>query len=182
MKKTDAKEPEFAEKMKRLRTRRGISFEELAEKTGYEADYLEKVENKEVTPTVASVIQLSKVLSIESGTFLSAGEKPSRRKNAGFKMRTQAYAYKTLTPHAEQKHMKGFQVTIEPEADHKGVEYHHTGEEFIYVLSGALDLQVGQRKHHLKRGESLHFDSSLIHRLRNPGKEPTELLVVVYTP
>jgi transcriptional regulator with XRE-family HTH domain len=183
MKNTPVKEPDFADKMKALRKKRGISFEDLADKTGYEADYLEKVENKEVTPSVASVIQISRVLSIESGSFLSADGKESRkRKSEVFRKRTEAYAYRTLTPHAEQKHMKGFLVNIEAEAEHKGVEYHHPGEELVYVLNGELEIRVGNRTHKLEKGGSLHFDSSLIHKLRNPGKSLCELLVVVYTP
>lgn len=183
MKKDNDQPLEFSEKMSRLRKQKGFSLEQLAEKTGYERDYLEKVENREVTPSVATVIQISRVLSIESGSFLSADDKAKRQRKAqSFKKRTTDYAYKTLTPHAEQKHMKGFQVTIEPGKAHKGVEYHHEGEEFTYVLKGALDIQVGPKKHHLKAGECVHFDSSLIHKLSNPGDEPTELLVVVYTP
>jgi len=30
----------------------------------------------------------------------------------------------------EEKHLRAYRVTIDPETEHKGVEYHHEGEEF----------------------------------------------------
>ena len=52
----------------------------------------------------------------------------------------------------------------------------------MYVLDGRVDVQVGQKKNALHKGQSLHFNSAIIHKLRNPSKKKTELIVVVYTP
>jgi len=73
-------------------------------------------------------------------------------------------------------------VTIDPETEHKGVEYHHEGEEFIYVLQGGLIIQVGQNTSTLKKGGTINFDSSISHKLSNPTGEKAELLVVIYVP
>ena len=50
--------------------------------------------------------------------------------------RTSSYAYTTLTPGAENKHLKAFRVKIDPLTTHEGVGYQHEGEEFVYVLAG----------------------------------------------
>jgi uncharacterized cupin superfamily protein len=63
-----------------------------------------------------------------------------------------------------------------------GVEYHHEGEEFVYVIKGGLVIQVGDNVSTLAKGESLHFNSSLHHKLSNPTAETTRLLVVIYVP
>jgi uncharacterized cupin superfamily protein len=73
-------------------------------------------------------------------------------------------------------------VTIDPETEHKGVEYHHEGEEFIYVLEGSLKIKVGQNTSTIKSGGYINFDSSLSHKLSNPTGEKAELLVVIYMP
>ena len=93
-----------------------------------------------------------------------------------------SYAYTSLTRHGLDKHLRSYLVTIDPKTKHKGVEYHHEGEEFIYVLKGGLTIQVGENLTKLKPGESIHFNSALHHKLSNPTGETTELLVVVYTP
>jgi quercetin dioxygenase-like cupin family protein len=78
--------------------------------------------------------------------------------------------------------MKAFLVTIDPKQDHKMVEYKHEGEEFIYVLKGHVEVMVGENQSHLKKGETLHFNSGIAHKLRNLSEEDANLLVVIYTP
>ncbi|MBN1105318.1 MAG: cupin domain-containing protein, partial [Deltaproteobacteria bacterium] len=41
---------------------------------------------------------------------------------------------------------------------------------------------VGENRNLLSPGECLHFDSSIVHKLRNISDERAELLVVLYTP
>ena len=173
---------DFAAKIKKLRKKGNITLEALAKKTGLAVDYLEKIENGEATPPVSTIIQISNALTVDSGAFLSANDDSKKRKAESFNKRKNAYLYQTLTPDAEHRHMKGFHVTIPPESEHKGVQYRHEGEEFIYVLEGRLGIQIGKSKSSLKKGQTIHFDSNLIHRLWNPGKNATELIVVVYTP
>ena len=88
----------------------------------------------------------------------------------------------TLTPGAENKHLKAFKVTVDPLQDHKGVGYQHEGEEFVYVLEGQMEIMVGDHVNTLKKGDSLHFNSGIRHKMRNTGKKKSELLVVIYGP
>jgi quercetin dioxygenase-like cupin family protein len=179
-----ADEKSFGTKMKQLRQVRKISLEHLANKTGFSQRYLKEIEEGMAIPPVSAVIQIAKALSIDSGSFLSAEEQKAseKRRKESFYKRTQAYSYKTLTPDAETKHMKAFLVTIDPRQDHKMVEYKHEGEEFIYVLKGEVEVMVGENQNLLKKNETLHFDSGITHKLRNPSDHKTLLLVVLYTP
>jgi transcriptional regulator with XRE-family HTH domain len=173
---------DFAAKVKKLRKKGNITLENLSKKTGLAVDYLEKIECGSVTPPVSTIIQISNALTVDSGAFLSATDDSKNRKAESFNKRRNAYLYKTLTPDAELRHMKGFHVTIPPESDHEGVEYKHVGEEFIYVLDGRLDIEVSGKINKLKKTQSIHFDSGRVHKLRNPGKHPAHLIVIVYTP
>src|SRR4030067_3334728 len=141
-------EKSFGVKMKQLRQWGKISFESLANKTGLAQRYLKDIEEGKTIPPVAAVIQISKALSIDSGSFLSAEEQEAlaRRRKESFFKRTQAYSYKTLTLDAETKHMKAFLVTIDPRQDHKMVEYRHEGEVFLYVLKGQVEVIVGENR------------------------------------
>jgi quercetin dioxygenase-like cupin family protein len=177
-------EKSFGAKMKQLRQVRKISLENLANKTGFSQRYLKDIEEGTAIPPVSAVIQIAKALSIDSGSFLSAEEQEAseRKRRESFFKRTQAYSYKTLTPDAETKHMKAFLVTIDPKQDHKMVEYRHEGEEFLYVLKGHVEVMVGENQNLLKKGETLHFNSGIPHKLRNLSEDEAKLLVVIYTP
>ena len=170
--------------MKQLRQLRKISYEQLANKTGFSQRYLKEIEDGMAIPPVSAVIQIAKALAIDAGSFLSAEEHEAsvKRRKESFYKRTQAYSYKTLTPDAETKHMKGFLVTIDPKQDHRMVDYKHEGEEFLYVLKGHVEVMVGESQNILKKGETLHFNSGITHKLRNVSDEEAKLLVVIYTP
>jgi uncharacterized cupin superfamily protein len=62
------------------------------------------------------------------------------------------------------------------------VGFRHEGEEFVYVLKGEVEIAVGDHINHLKPGESLHFNSSIKHDLKNEGDTDAELIVVLYSP
>lgn len=174
----------FGAQMMALRREAGISYGTLASETGCSVDRLERIEKDMVLPTVSEVIRISKALSVDPGSFLSAEEEEEaqKRKIESYRKRTEAYAYTPLTPDARTKHMKAFLVNIEPHSDHQMVEYQHEGEEFIYVLKGTLDIQIGDHRQTLGPGQSIHFNSAIRHQLRNVSEVPMELIVVVYTP
>ncbi|NQT54777.1 MAG: cupin domain-containing protein, partial [Desulfobacteraceae bacterium] len=47
---------------------------------------------------------------------------------------------------------------------------------------GELKLTLGSKTHHLKPGESIHFNSDTPHKLKSTSNETTRCLVVLYTP
>ncbi len=75
-----ADEKSFGAKMKQLRQMKKISFENLTNKTGFSQRYLKEIEEGIAIPPVSAVIQISKALSIDSGSFLSAEEQEASGK------------------------------------------------------------------------------------------------------
>jgi len=173
----------FGQRMKAIREDKGISLENLSQGTGYPLDVLQKVEAGDTPPPVSLVLQLSRTLKVDVEQIeTEEEEKAFKRRDASHKKRVESYAYTPLGHPESDKHLRAYMVTIDPETNHKGVEYHHEGEEFIYVLDGSLTIQVGQDIEKLKKGENIHFNSGLNHKLSNPGHVTAELLVVIYVP
>lgn len=102
--------------------------------------------------------------------------------------------FATVQPHAFQaikvrgepgtvEHIRrAFMITIESRQAHKPVAYKHEGEELILVMDGELQLTLGSKTHHVKPGESIHFNSEIPHKLKSLSDEPTRCVVVLYTP
>jgi quercetin dioxygenase-like cupin family protein len=169
-------------KIKKVRTEKKITFDKMANETGFSIDYLKKIEAGKVIPPVGSLLQIARALEIDSTLFLKKQETKLTERIRAYTERTENYAYSTLTPGAENKHLKAFLVTVDPLQEHKGVGYHHEGEEFVYVLSGKVEVVVGEHVNKLDEGESLHFNSGIRHQLKNTGKKEAKLLVVIYGP
>ena len=176
-------EESFGRRIRTLREERGITLEALSRETGYPANVLEDVEEGKVAPPVALVLQLGRTFKMDIEQVESSqGKEATKKRVKSHKKRVASYAYTPLTRPGEEKHLRAYLVTIDPETEHKGVEYHHEGEEFVFVLNGGLKIQVGQNAATLKKGGSITFDSSLHHALSNPTREKAELLVVIYVP
>ena len=112
-------------------------------------------------PPVGALIQIARALEVDSAFFLREQQGTMEDRVREYSKRTDAYAYETLTPGAENKHLKAFRVTIEPMTEHSGVGYQHDGEEFNYVIAGKVEVAVGDHINTLNQGESLHFNSSI---------------------
>jgi quercetin dioxygenase-like cupin family protein len=170
------------QKIKKARTAKKLKLDQLANETGFSTDYLKKIESGKAIPPVGALLQISRALEIDSGALLKEPETRLESRIKAHTKRTENYAYTTLTPGAENKHLKAFLVTVEPRQDHKGVGYHHQGEEFVYVLQGKIEVAVGEHVNVLEAGDSLHFNSGINHNMKSMSNKTTELLVVIYSP
>jgi len=169
-------------KIKKARLGKKMTYDALANDTGFSIEFLKMVEAGKTTPPVGTLLQISRALEIDSGELLKEEEDRMQDRIKAYTKRTDSYAYTTLTPGAENKHLKGFRVKIDAMKDHEGVSYNHEGEEFVYVLNGDIEVVVGDHVNTLGPGDSLHFNSGIQHHLRNIGETDAEFIVVIYNP
>ena len=169
-------------KIKQVRTQKKIPLDTMANETGFSIDYLKEIEAGNKIPPVGALLQIARALEIDSTFFLREQATARQDRVRAYTKRTDNYAYTTLTPGAENKHLKAFKVSIEPMQDHEGVGYQHEGEEFVYVLQGSVEIAVGEHINVLDEGDSLHFNSGIRHRMRNISDTRADMLVVVYGP
>jgi electron transfer flavoprotein alpha subunit len=174
----------FGMRMCKLREAQGWTREALAQATDQTPEYVAQVEKDEITPPVSFLLRLARALDVDPGAFLREEDKTAirDRRSQGFIKRTRNYSYETLTPDAEAEHLRAFLVTIESRQAHEPVAYKHEGEEFIFVMEGALELTLGGKPHHLKKLESIRFNSDVPHKLKSLSDEATKCLVVLYSP
>ena len=180
-KKTTTPNP-VGKRIRKARLDRHLTLDNLANQTGLSVAYLKKIEDSDKIPPVGTLLQISRALQIDSGLLFKEEQGSERQRIREYAKRTDDYAYTTLTPGAENKHLKAFRVTIDPKSTHRGVGYQHEGEEFVYVLEGEVEVTVGEHVNQLRKEDSLHFNSGVSHKLRNVGEATAVLIVVIYNP
>lgn len=74
--------------------------------------------------------------------------------------------------------MESILVVIPAEKQH-GHKFSHPGEEFIYVLEGAIIANIDGEEYFVNEGDSIHFPSTIPHILSNPLKTDSKILTVV---
>ncbi len=172
----------IGKRIRRARLAKKISLDTMANETGLSKEFIKKIEGGDQRPSVGTLLQISRTLHIDSSFLLKEQDDTIEERSKAYTKRTDNYAYTPLTPNAENKHLKAFRIVVESEKSHGGVGFQHEGEEFVYVLEGKVEVQVGDHINKLKKGDSLHFNSGVKHDLRNNGKIDAELIVVVYAP
>ena len=103
---------------------------------------------------------------------------PARAQDAREILQRTAATYDAV----EQYYLEGT-LSVEMEAGGEtDLDDPHEGEEFGYVLSGSVQIDLGERTVRARKGESFCFRSTEPHRLSNPGKTVCRLLWVSTPP
>ena len=190
---TDVEEIHVGEKVKTLREQKGLSLKDLADLTGFSTALLSQMENHLVSPSLGTMIKLAKALGVKVGDFLGETEgepfaivrKDERKKVSRFASKEgvkYGYAYESLGFEKKNRHMEPFIVTLEPATVKTSKTSVHDGEEFIFVLEGAMEVILGNHTDVLYPGDSIYYDSTIPHRVQCHQDRVTTILAVLYAP
>lgn len=190
-KKTVRDEVNVGEMIKKKREEAGFSVQELAEKTGFSSAILTQIENRMISPQLGAIVEIanalnlsvSEILSDEEGRDFSIVRKKDRKIVSRVAMKDGAsedYTYESLGAGKKGRKMEPFIVRLTTLGGKKPSLSVHTGEEFIYVLSGRVEVLLGKYTDVLEEGDSLYYNSSLPHHIHCADGESAVILAVIY--
>lgn len=163
-----------------LRKRMGLTLQQVAEASGLSAAFLSQVERELTSPSVSSLASIAKALDVNPSFFFpppqSNGMVVRGYARQPFSMDDADVVYARLGGNFENRTLEPLHVTYPPE--YASEESCHEGEEFYYVLSGQLVVDIEGDEHKLNADDSLHFASHRRHRLENRGDVPVHVVVV----
>lgn len=185
-------EIKVGESIRATREERGLSLKDLADLTGFSAALLSQMENHLVSPSLGTIITISRALKLPLGHFFgkasgqpySIVRKDERKKVSRFASKegvNYGYSYESLGYDKKNRHMEPFLVTLEPATVKTQTLSTHEGEEFIYVLEGDMEVILGKHTDLLQPGDSIYYDSTIPHRVQCHEDRPTKILAVLYT-
>ena len=167
----------LGERLRRIREDRGLAISQLAMRSGVAEDQLEAIESNREAPAVGDLVKIAAVLDVSIGHFFQRAIPDSRIEvvRSGDRWtvqpqseaaRTLNYRYQALSYNLTDKLMAPFLVEIPPGPSTEIPSSTHDGEEFLFVLSGHLEVVVGDQVNRLEPGDSIYFDSRVPHTLR----------------
>lgn len=162
--------------LKKLRKSREMTLKELSAESGLSISFLSQVERGLRTLTFTSLKKISEALDVNVNFFFD-----DKRENP---VDTGAlngnFSYEDLSGDIENPSFTPALVELKAgEIQHS--PYTHRGQEFIYVLSGALQVIIQGKLQVLGAGESIHIDSKVEHEWYNDTEEPAKILLVSST-
>jgi transcriptional regulator with XRE-family HTH domain len=179
---------DVGDRILKIREEKNLSLDEISKMTGFDVEFLSKIESKELQPQLGTVIKLSKALDSAFGRLVSGvGEKlysitrkDERRtisRSTSKKGQKKIYTYKSLAPDVKGRHMEAFLVLLEEDPEKETSL--HEGEEFIFVLDGEVILEIGEDQFVLEPGDSAYYLSTTAHHIAAKNGKAT-ILAVMY--
>ncbi len=171
-------------RLKELRIKRGFTQTELAKLVGVTPSNISQVESNLIYPSVPALLKIGEVLSVEvSSFFQESGELKNRvifprAENAEIKfpnLPENAITGKALTPPDFEAGAEPFLVEIPPGTDLNTHFFIHKGEEMGYMLSGRIQIKLGNAIHTANAGDIIHLTSEMPSQWENKGTEPAVL-------
>ena len=158
--------------LREARRRKGWTLEETGRRAGIGRSTLSKIENNQTRPGFDIVRRLTQVLELEtpqlflqSGHSDISGRRDVTRKGQGEVKSTPTYEHELLCTELTSKGMVPYISRIKARDVSEYDEWiRHRGEEFMYVLSGELELHTEHyRPLRLTAGDSVYYDSGMGH-------------------
>jgi len=186
-------ELKIGEKIHDLREKKGLSLQDMANRTGYSSAILSQIENHLVSPPLGALIKLAKALEVKVGAFFGDDPRESyaivrkdeRRSISRFASKegvNYGYSYESLGFDKKDRHMEPFLVSLEPATVKNEKLSTHDGEEFIFILEGEMEAILGTHKDILYPGDCIYYDSTIPHKVQCHGDISTKILAVIWTP
>jgi len=182
---------------KRIRTfreERNVDLETLSQNTGLTVNFLERMENDEIYPTIGPLQKVARSLGVRLGTFLddqftrdpiiSRIDQLGSVDPAMHTGRTprSSYIYQALGKGKSDRNMEPFFIEICPEPEEDRKLSSHQGEEFILVTKGRVRVVYGKEEQVLEPGDTIYYNSIVPHYVGAEGDDPAEIYAVIYYP
>ncbi|MGI6028523.1 MAG: AMP-binding protein [Candidatus Heteroscillospira sp.] len=176
---------EVAARIHELREITGIAVEEMAQKTGVTLQEYLAVEAGQSDPSFTFIYKCAQLFGVEITDLLSGSSATlssytvTRGGNGTVTVMEDGIEIRNLAPYFRNKLAEPHWVrySVEPEENlHLST---HSGQEFDYIISGSLKVQVGDNVEVLHPGDSIYYNSSTPHGMVAVGDEDCVFCAVV---
>jgi transcriptional regulator with XRE-family HTH domain len=180
-------EKRIGERIKHLRLKKSMGLVELGRHTGLSASFLSQLETGRVVPTLRNLARIAMVFSKdlsyffdpEPQTLFRVHRRDERVRLPQTGADDPAYFFESLGYLVPDRQLDPYYAEFLPMKEGRVPRAHqHAGCEFLYLLSGTLDVRHGEATHHVEAGDAVYFDANTIHSYVCTGKTPATAVIV----
>lgn len=172
-------------KIKDLRTQKGLTQEELADRCELSKGFISQLERDLTSPSITTLVDILQCLGTDLKEFFNDSEdtQVAFRQADYFEKVDEELQNKIewIIPNAQKNKMEPIRVTLEKNGS-TYPDLPHEGEEFGYVLSGSISIVIGSRTVKAAKGEAFYFTPDSEHYIRANGKSGAVFLWISTPP
>ena len=159
---------DIGNKLKELRVLKGLTQEELADRSELSKGFISQLERNLTSPSITTLMDILQCLGTSIGEFFN--EAPDEQivfgKQDYFVKEDTEYKneIKWIIPNAQKNTIEPIYLTLQAGGS-TCPDTPHEGEEFGYVLQGAVSIHLGNKTYKAKKGESFYYTADKTHFL-----------------
>ena len=159
---------DIGNKLKELRVLKGLTQEELADRSELSKGFISQLERNLTSPSITTLMDILQCLGTSIGEFFN--EAPDEQivfgKQDYFVKEDTEYKneIKWIIPKKKKNTIEPIYLTLQAGGS-TCPDTPHEGEEFGYVLQGAVSIHLGNKTYKAKKGESFYYTADKTHFL-----------------
>lgn len=178
---------QIGERLRSLRAERNLTILDLAAKAGVSAGIISQIERGNSNPSMKTLQRLRAALGVNLWEFLERPEDREAVEDPAFVRRGtqrprivvgETRLVKELLSPRNDENLRFMFVTLPPGGISEDVLI-GTGQKGGYVVSGKVELTVGERVAELAEGDSFQFKSDTPHHIANRTDQDAKLLWIM---
>ncbi len=173
----------IGEKIKRLRIKFNLTQEELANRCELSKGFISQLERDLTSPSIATLVDILECLGTDLKAFFNDSEieKTVFKKEDFFVKKSNGTSITWLIPNSQKNMMEPILFEMEPGSSSEE-DNPHEGEEFGYVLTGRINIILGDNIFKCSKGDSFYIRPALPHTITNTSGQKAVILWVSSPP
>jgi len=177
---------ELGKKIKAIRKEKGIKIKQLSARSGLTDSTISMVENGKISPSITTTYKIAMALGVHPVEFFEIEKhkkwivsRKQERERLQFHDSDKALEY--LIKAGKNSQNEIFISYLGPAQKSFDKPITHTGHKLGYVLTGSIDLELGEEKVRLNEGDSIFFEAIIPHLWKSvENRESGTLWVVTF--
>ena len=170
--------------LRRLRLRRGLSLERLAQRSAVSRAMLSQIELGQSTPTIALLWKVAHALDTTFSALISSPLEPAtmvlRERDAKvLTSQDRSFVSRALFPIDRPRRVEFYQLQLAPGSEERASAHPPGTSENLVVASGGVEIAVHGTQHRLDTGDAIVFQADVPHSYRNPGATAAVMYLVM---
>lgn len=170
--------------LRRLRTRRGLSLERLAQVSGVSRAMLGQIELGQSAPTINVLWKIARALEVTFSALISTRTQAGALvlRAADSKLLTskdRSFSSRALFPFDEPRRVEFYELRLAGGCVEDADAHPPGTTENLVVTAGTVEIDAGGDTHRLEAGDSILFEADTPHAYRNPGQSESVMYLVM---
>ncbi|MCE9574796.1 MAG: helix-turn-helix domain-containing protein [Deltaproteobacteria bacterium] len=170
--------------LRRLRTRRGLSLEKLAQSSGVSRAMLGQIELGQSAPTINVLWKIARALEVTFSALISTRAQSGalvlrQTESKLLTSKDRSFSSRALFPFDEPRRVEFYELRLTAGGVEEADAHAPGTSENLVVTQGQVEIDVGGETHRLETGDSILFEADAPHAYRNAGKGDAVMYLVM---